>query len=263
MELALVPAVNKTARLILTIFGAAAIAWAAFVFPVFWSERVIVDVAQAVTAGEAFKPDILEAVEASTEGEKGSALRSSVLSKAAVIRLRQAEDVIRAGDSEHFDQTLEALARIVDNSLENAPSDPFLWLTRFWLENTRGGLLADNLRFLRMSYDLGPYEGWIAVKRCPIALTAFPVLSNDLAERAISEFVDLVRWGIISDAANIAVGPGRPLRSILFPRLKGLKRDQRRAFANLIYRHDLDDVLVPGIALPPVKIPMPVLPPDF
>jgi hypothetical protein len=114
-----------------------------------------------------------------------------------------------------------------------------------------------------MSYELGPYEGWVAVKRCPIALTAFSALPRDLAERAISEFVGLVHWGLDSDAADIALGPGRPLRSVLFPRLKGLKYDQRRAFANLIYRRDVDDVLVPGVAPPSVKIPAPVLPPDF
>ena len=254
---------NNSARLILAIAGAAAMAWAFAVFPVFWSENAIVDVATAVTDGDAFKPEILAAVEARTETGSGLKLRSSVLSKAAVIRLRQAENAIRADDTELTDQSLESLSRIVDESLLNAPYDPFLWLVRFWLDNTRSGLRPENLRFLRMSYSLGRYEGWISEKRSRVAFSVFSVLPNDLAELAISEFVGLVRWGLVSEAAEIAAGPAFPIRNILFPRLKELKIEQRRRFAAIWYQREIDDVLVPGIAAPPVRIPLPVLPPNF
>ena len=254
---------TNAARLILAFAGAMTMAWAFAVFPVFWSENVIVDVARSVIAGEAFKPDVLAAVEALTETNSGSMLRSSVLGKAAVIRLRQAEDAIRAGSPELIDQRLNSLAQIVHETFRNAPSDPFLWLVWFWLDTTRNGLRPGNLRFLRMSYDLGPYEGWIAVKRNGIALAAFSALPNDLAERAISEFVGLVRWGLVSEASAIAAGTAPPLRSILFPRLKDLNYEQRRAFAGAIYGRELDDVPVPGIAPPPPPISMPVMPPDF
>ena len=257
------PVRNRTARLILALAGGAAIAWALAVIPVFWSENVIVDVANAVMAGEVFKPEILAAIEARTEIKSGSRLRSSLLGKAAVIRLREAEDAMRGGDPERMDQSLDSLARIVDETLLNAPNDSFLWLVRFWLDTTRNGLRPDNLPFLRMSYDLGRHEGWIAVKRNRVALAAFSALPSDLAEQAISEFVGLVRWGLVSEAADIAAGPARTLRSVLFPRLKDLKLDQRRAFASLIYQRELDDVLIPGVALPSVKIPMPIFPPGY
>jgi hypothetical protein len=254
---------NNIARLILAIVGVVAMAWVIAVFPVFWSENVIIDTARAVIAGDVFKTEILAAVEAQTETDSGPMLRSSVLTKAAAIRLRQAEDAIRAGDREMIDQKLESLARIVDETFLNAPSDPFLWLVRFWLDSTRNGLRPENLRSLRMSYDLGPYEGWIAVKRNRIALAAYSALPSDLTERAISEFVGLVRWGLASDAGAIAAGPGLQLRGVLFPRLKDLNYEQRRAFANVIYGRELDDVPVPGIAPPTPQIPMPVLPPGF
>jgi hypothetical protein len=238
-------------------------AWALAVFPVFWSENVIADVARAVVSGETFKADVLAAVEARTENDSNAIRRPSFLKNAAVIRLRLAEDAMRAGDPDLADQRLESLAKIVNAAFLNAPNDPFLWLVWFWLDTTRNGLRPENFRYLGMSYDLGPYEGWIAVKRNRIALAAFPALPHELGERAISEFVGLVRWGFVADAAEIAAGAGRPLRSILFPRLKDLKPDQRRVFANLIYRRDLTDVLVPGFAPPPVQIPVPVLPPGF
>ena len=254
---------TNIARLFLTIAGLMAMAWAYAVFPVFWSQNVVVDVGAAVIAGEAFKPDVLAAVATLTETNSKSMVRPSVLGKATAIRVRQAEDAIRAGVPQLIDQRLESLTRIGDETFRNAPNDPFLWLIWFWLDTIRNGMRPDNLAFLRMSYDLGPYEGWIAVKRNRLALAAFAALPNDLAERAIAEFVGLVRWGLVADASAIAAGTPPQLRSILFARLKDLDYEQRRAFAGAIYGREVDDVPVPGIAPPTPPIRMPVMPPDF
>jgi len=251
------------ARLILAITGVLAMAWAVAVIPVILSENAIVDVARAITDGEVFKAEALTAVLARTDANGDSMLRSSVLGKAAMIRLRQADDAIRGGNAELVKQKLESLTRTVQETLRNAPDDSLLWLVWFWLDTTRNGARPDNQPFLQMSYDLGPYEGWIAIKRNRVALAAFPALTSDLAERAISEFVRLVRWGFIPEAADIAAGTAPPLRQILFARLKDLSYDQRRAFASNIYGRELDDVPVPGIAPPTNQVPLPVLPPDF
>src|SRR5216683_4965506 len=189
MDFAAIATRVTIARLILAITGVLAMVWAVAVIPVFLSENAIVDVARAVMAGEVFKAEVLAAVQARTETNGDSMLRSSVLGKAAVIRLRQAEDAVRAGDPELIKQKLQSLTQIVQESLRNAPDDPLLWLVWFWLDTSRNGLRPDGLPFLRMSYDLGPYEGWIAIKRNGVALAAFPALTSDLAERAIFEFV--------------------------------------------------------------------------
>jgi len=147
--------------------------------------------------------------------------------------------------------------------LQNAPDDPLLWLVWFWLDASRNGLRPESLPFLQMSYDLGPYEGWIAVKRNRVALAAFPALTSELAERAISEFVGLVRWGLIPEAVDIAAETAPALRRVLFARLKDLSYEQRRIFASAIYGREIDDVQVPGIAPPNNQVPLPVLPPDF
>jgi len=263
MEIAGVATKGDIARLILAIAGAVAMAWAVAVFPAFRSENIIVEVARAVMAGDVFKSEALAAIDAQTETKSGSTFRSSVLGKVAVIRLRRAEDAVRSGDPKRIDQSIESLANIVDESLLSSPSDPFLWLVRYWLDSFSNGVRQQNLRFLRMSFDRGPYEGWIAIRRSRVALADFSALPNDLAELAISEFVGLVRWGLLPEAAEIAAGPAKSIRGTLFPRLKDLKYEQRRAFASLVYQRELDDVLVPGINPPPVKIPLPVLPPGF
>ena len=254
---------NKMTRMALAVAGVAGVAWAVAVFPTFSTELPIIDVGKAVMAGEAFKPGVLSAVDTRAGNGAAGVVRPAVLGKAAVIRLRLAEDAIRAGDKSRVDQSLQSLAGMIDESLQNAPSDPFSWLARFWLDNTRHGLQPSHLRELWMSYDLGRYEGWIAAKRNRVALGVYSEMPSDLAEQAISEFVNLVRWGIAEEAADIAAGPGLLLRSVLFARLKDLKVDQRRPFAQAIYRRELDDVPVPGIDPPSPQIPMPVFPPGF
>jgi hypothetical protein len=253
----------NAARLVFAIAGLMAIAWAGAAFPVFASENTIADVAGALIAGEAFKPEVLAAIDAGTCTEGGSGFRVTLLNRVVVIRLRRAEEAIRGDDTTVVDQRLESLSHIVDQTLSNAPDDAFVWFVKYWLDSRRNGLRVDNLAYLRMSYDIGPYEGWISLTRNRDALAAFPALPEDLADKATAEFVGLVKWRLDSDAATIAAGPGRPLRKTLFSRLEPLSYDQRRAFADAIYGLELDDVPVPGIAPPVPPIPMPVLPPNF
>jgi hypothetical protein len=252
---------TSIARIILALGGAAAMAWAVAVVPVFRSEGAVNDVAAGVIAGEAYSPDVLAALEPLTGPDSSLMVRSSLLRKAAVIRLRQAEDAGHSGDAERIEQKFKSAERIVNDALRNAPNDPFLWLVLFSLDSYRHGV--EDFRFLQMSYQLGPHEGWIAAKRNGIALANYSVLPNDLAETAISEFVGLVRWGFVPEATTIASGPAQPIRNILFPRLKDLNSEQRQAFATAMYRRGLDDVLVPGIAPPPPPVSLPVLPRDF
>jgi hypothetical protein len=240
-----------------------AMTWACAAFPVFASESTILDVAGALIAGEVFKPETLAAIDARTNTENGSRFRAALLNRVVVIRLRRVEEVIRGSDAAVIDQRFESLSQTVDQTLSSAPDDAFVWFVKFWLDSRRNGLRADNLAYLRMSYELGPYEGWISLMRNRDALAAFPALPEDLADKAVAEFVGLVKWRLDSEAAAIAAGPGLPLRKSLFSRLEPLNYDQRRAFADAIYGLEFDDVPVPGIPPPVPQIPMPVLPPDF
>ncbi len=253
---------GKVARIVLTVCGLVAIVWAYAALPIFASESTILDVARALVAGEVFKPDVLAAVD-DRFATGGSRFRSALLGRVVVIRLRRAVEAIRGDDVALIDRRLESLSHVIHQTLSNAPDDAFAWLIKFWLDSRRDGLRADNFAYLRMSYNLAPYEGWISLTRIPDALTAFPALPPDLADKAVSEFVGLVKWRLDLDAASIAAGPGRPLRGLLFSRLKDLSDDDRRAFATVFYRLELDDVPVPGFAPPTPQIPVPVMPPDL
>lgn len=246
------------------IFGSAmAVAWGVVVFPVFWSENQISSIAKGIRWGEAYKSEVLDRSVARVEADGNVRRRASALGKSMLIRLRRTEEALAAGDADAFDRYFASLTEILTESLAASPTDSFLWLLRFWAENQRVGLRPEHMRYLRMSYDLGRYEGWIAYKRDRFALAAYSALPPDLADLAVAEFVNFVRWNLVSEAAELAAGPGRALRQILFAGLKDLKHDQRRKLASLMYQRDLDDVLVPGIDPPQQPYQMPILPPGY
>ncbi|AMN43762.1 hypothetical protein [Rhodoplanes sp. Z2-YC6860] len=250
---------DKAVRGLVAVAAVSAMFWATMVTPTLWRERATTEVAAAIFEGQPFRRSTLIAIDRQW-GDEGQ-LRAVMLRNLAAIRLRLAEDALRAGDIGGIDAALESAVRMNDAALAKNPSDPFLWLSRFWLTNTRSGFSNAHLSYLRMSYALGPHEGWIQERRSRFALASYRDLPADLAEAAVAEFVDMVRSDLLDKATEIAVGPGAPLRGILFPRLKDVSEEQRRRFAARIYKEGFDDVPIPGIAPPKPEFPEPVLPP--
>jgi hypothetical protein len=223
--------------------GTAAIIWSIAVLPGFVSLQKLADVTSHIIAGDIYKPSIFEAIEMEVDGDRALSRRPSSLSKISILRLRRTELELAVGDRRRIDSDLEALYHSVDDALANSPSDSFLWLVRFWIENTQHGFKLENLRYLQMSYRRGTYEGWVAIKRSRFALALFPMLDADLAEAAVAEFIELVRSGVFTQAAaDIFIGPGWPIRGILFSRLSELKMEQRQYFARLLNDRGIDDV---------------------
>ena len=117
------------------------------------------------------------------------------------------------------------------------------------MENTHNGAKADYLKYLRMSYQLGPNEGWIGLKRNRVTFAASDKVPFDMAEYAINEFVGLVEMGFYEQAAEIFTGPAWRVREQLLPRLKNIDERHRRAFADILYTKGYD-VAVPGTERP-------------
>jgi|ERR1039458_7746719 hypothetical protein len=243
------------ARLLIVPLGAIAVAWSVGVFPTFWSQMPIIEVGAHVLAGESYKLEILDTLERRLDQAQTSIISSALPTNvAAIIRQRRAEDAIASGNQQLIDVKLDALRATIGGALSYAPEDPYLWFVLFWLDSTRNGLTRENLGYLRMSYELGPYEAWIALKRNRAVLKIFPQLPVDIAEAAISEYLGFLRsQGLFAEAADILAGPGWPIRHILLARLKDLKEADRRLFAKELHNKDLDDVPVPGIELPPPR----------
>lgn len=236
---------RSAARTFMVLLGGFALAWSAYVLPVFWQQAPFERIATRVIAGDPFKPralaELLPGVQAL---ERGRVCRPSGLRAAAVIRLRLAEDSIKGGEPE-IDGSLNSLRDSIHLSLECSPADPFLWLVLFWVENALNGFSPDHLAYLRMSYREGPDEGWIALKRNGFALALLDQLPPDLAETALAEFQRLLSSGFYEAALAIFTGPGWLNRNLLLSRIKNVPDLNREVFARMLHGEGYQ-VDVPG-----------------
>jgi len=238
------------ARILICVFGGFAVAWALFTFPIFWRQSAIEQLEKHIIAGDPFKSNALAPLKPvldALEQEKWG--RPTVLGRAAVIDLRILEQAFVSYNQNEIDRLMKETDEAIRTSLANSPADPFLWLVLFWLENTKNGFNRAHLKYLQMSYFLGPNEGWISVKRNRFALAIFSALPSNIAEDAVSEFARLVDSGFLAESADILVGPGWSIRDTLLPRLKDVDEVNRKAFAKIVYRRGYD-VSVPGIERP-------------
>jgi hypothetical protein len=163
----------------------------------------------------------------------------------AVIRLCFAEEALAVGDAGRIRLTQSALEAALRDAFACTPTDPCLWLTLFWTQINTRGLQQDNFGSLRMSYRFGPNEGWLAIRRNRYAVAIYPALPDDLKKSAVDEFRQLVKSNLITDAADIIAGPGRPISDLLLSRLDGIDVQKLRFMARLLDRKGFE-AKIPG-----------------
>jgi hypothetical protein len=236
-------------RISLVSVGFLAVAWGTQAMAVFSQQVTIERVAAHVVNGDPFKSEVLATLMPQVEAaERAVRCRPAGLHSAAIIRTRIAEQAL--SDGADVDASLLSLSDSIHRSLACSPADPFLWFVLYWVETNRNGFQASYLGYLRLSYQLGPYESWIALKRNRYALAVFQRLPPDLAQMAITEFAKLLDTGFFyPETVAIFTGPGWPERARLLPGLKDVGERHRQAFAKALYKLGYD-VDVPGIARP-------------
>jgi hypothetical protein len=245
-----VPPYQLLVRTFLIPFGCFAIGWGLIVSPLFWRQSSIDGTAQQIIRGEPFKyellkPEIplLDAIDRSTY------CYPAELRGAAIVRLRIVEEAIASGERTLADHQLGASDKEIRSALSCSPADPYLWVALFWTDTRLNGFRPDYFQFLRMSYQLGPNEGWIALIRSHLTFAMFEYLPSDLREDALREFVGLLRAGLYSEAADIFTGPAWHVRDSILPRLGVVTQADREAFASVLYMRGVS-VAIPGVAAP-------------
>jgi hypothetical protein len=240
------------ARSFVVIMACIAVWWGIIGFPVFWRDSSIERIATQIIAGDPFKVETLSQQLPIIDSIKSSAYcRPAAVRSAAIIQLRMLEVAASANDRQHLDEHFKSLGNMIRSSLSCAPADPFLWLALYSAEVSENGFKPDYLKYLRLSYRLGPHEGWIVLKRNPLAFTVFQQLPPDLGENAVNEFVAMVRDSQFSEqAAEIFIGPAWPERELILSRLNRLSDSERQGFADALSRRGY--INVPGIGLAPV-----------
>jgi hypothetical protein len=238
-------------RIFLILFGGVALAWGWVTVPIFWRQATIEHVARHIIRGEPYADDVLmrqmpvvEAVETSSD------CRPIALWSAAIIQLRFVERISHTEVGKAIDkQKLNKLDTAIKRSLSCSPAEPFMWLVLYWAEREYSGLNSNDSKYLELSYRLGPDEGWIALKRNPLAFSNYAILPAGLKAYANNEFLGLINSRFYQQAASILGGPAWFLRDELLQKLTALPLRKREEFAKAVYDRGLV-VTIPGIKSP-------------
>jgi hypothetical protein len=231
-------------------FGVVAIIWGISVLPSVSRYLVIEDIAVHIAAGAPFKTKDLEKLKPIlSAAEQEGMCNPAALRAAAIMDLHLFELAVADSDEEAIDSAIKSLPVAIRRSLSCSPTDSFLWLVLYWVEVNRNGYQPRDLEFLRMSYLLGPNEGWIALKRNRLALAIFDQLLPEMAKAALAEFANLLNSGFEQEVEGILTGPGWKVRDRLLPALKDVKEEYREEFARRLY-HNGYDAVIPGVKLP-------------
>jgi hypothetical protein len=229
------------------VLGCIAFCWGVIEFPRFWQESSVEHIANRIIGGDPFKVEILARQLVVVDGiEKKVYCRPAALRSETIIQLRMMELAISANDREHFDERSRSLSNRIHNSLLCSPADSFLWLALYWLENIQNGVSAHSLKNLWMSYQSGPNEGWVAIKRNRLALAEYDKLPARIAEEATNEFIGLVESGFYEQTGDLFIGQSSRVRELLLIRLKNVDERHRRAFVRALAAKG-EAVEIPGI----------------
>lgn len=206
------------------------------------------DIANRIMAGDSYRDSALASLEPVLESANKRLLCSAYEARAvAIIRLRQYDQAISAADLGLVDKRLGSLRKATDQALSCVPTDGFLWFIRYWTELRRGGPASEHFAELRLSYQLSPFEGWVALRRSPYVLAIYETLPPDLQKRARREFAAMVGSALVEEAARILEGPGWLARKDLLAVLSDVQLNLRIQLDKRL-RRDGFDVEIPGVA---------------
>src|SRR4051794_28837692 len=208
-----ISAVKLTLRTSAMLVGLIGLVWGVSEFSALRDESTIKKIADRILVGQVYKYDILlkqASRVAATENSKPC--HPLTVRSAAVIRLRLAEISDNAALGPAPIRTNLAVEAIRE-SLACSPADPFFWLALYALEPSA------SLNYLTTSYRLGPNEGWIALKRNPVAFASFDDLPDDLRRMVVQEFLRIVEMDAYYDAMKIFVGPAWDNRELILSQI--------------------------------------------
>jgi hypothetical protein len=219
-------------------FGLIAVYWGASELSAFRNDKWIEKIATRIIAGDPFKAETLRNQARFLEQiEKLNVCRPSALRSAALVRLRIAETF---EDSSRNPADIRAALTSIRGSLACSPDDPFFWVVLFGAET------PGPLSYLRESYRLGPNEGWIALKRNPLAFAKFDHLPEDVRGTVLREFLGILEPGLYDEAYKILTGPAWGQKDLIWSQLGRISPRHRQAMAARLAADGYD---VPGANL--------------
>lgn len=238
-------------RALVCLVGIGAVAWGGSLLPLFWRQASLSQIASELLQGDTFKIQTLEDETRRAEaGEQSSFCNPTDLHDVVVLRLAILNEAITAKNQKLIETAYSSLSDSTRSALFCAPTDSFAWLTLFWLDVVKRGFQPDNANYLRLSYSLGPNEGWVALRRSRLAIAMFGRLPADLSNDAIDEFVKLVDTeSLYPETVAIFASAAPAVQSRLVEDLKSAKPIPRQTFARTLYEKGFN-IDIPGVDRP-------------
>jgi hypothetical protein len=226
---------NFSARVFVVLLGLGAVSWGALVLPPALSVQQTTATADELLLGEQFSSAALKSAVPTIESiERSGHCEAAAKRNASIIRLGMVESAVREGAAESLPGLLNIADADVRAALACSPTDSYLWLVLFWLDSNRNGFRDAYFQYLDMSYQYGPYEGWIAVRRSHLAFATFEWLPSHLKVLAEREFLSLLKSRLYQQASDILTGPGWHVRGDIMPLFSNLSLAQLGQFCATI-----------------------------
>lgn len=238
-------------RSLICLFGAAAISWSAFAFPKFWREQPIIAASQRLVNGDVYSEAAITSLKDSAVEIAGSGATPEALGSISVLRQWLAEGALNSNEPAES-RLSDARAAILD-ALSVAPTDSYQWLSLFWVATKAGPFQPEFLRYLDMSYATGANEAWIALRRNPLALALYPVLTPKLQHAVLDEFAGLVRSRLYDQAARFAANTTPNTRQAILAKIASLPQSDRESLARAADAKGITDMAVPGVPTEPLR----------
>lgn len=235
-------------RVFVGCLGLFAVLWSVTLLPVFWREAPLTQLASELVRGHIFSEQVLQDNARELPPiENARVCVPADLRDAMLIRLAILDKAIAAKDSKRIAAAYLPAYEATRKALSCAPSDSFSWLNLFWLDAAVVDIQPKNATYLRLSYALGPNEGWICVRRNALAIASFKHLPADLQDDAIGEFVKLVDTGWArSVAADIFARAAPEVQGRMIAALASAKAYPRTLFAQTLRDRGID-AKIPGV----------------
>ena len=212
-------------------------------------ESALVGVAGSIVHGQSFTAGALAQVDDlahSVDVEKGR--YSDLLRDVAIVRLHEAENAFVTGDRRKIQDASAAARSAIQRSLSSSPRDAFLWFALSWLNLIQQGDPRDTSAFLRLSYQTGPNEGWVSLRRNNVALITFALLDPDLKDKALSEFQEMANvYSFIPVVARLIAGTDPAFQEQLLLALSYAPDENKKLLAQMLPEMGVD-APVPGVA---------------
>jgi hypothetical protein len=244
-------AILAPARIFVWCLGLIAVFWGVTLLPVFWREAPLTALSSELLRGHAFSEQVLlDNARALPPAENSRSCIPADLLDAMMLRLAILDEAIRSKDTKRIAAAYLPAYEATRSALLCAPSDSYSWLNLFWLDATVVNIQPKNANYLRLSYALGPNEGWICLRRNRLAVTAFGHLPADLQNDAIDEFVRLVDTGwAYSDVDDIFEKAPPEFQKRVAIALKSAKPYPRSVFVRTLRDRGVD-IKIPGVDTP-------------